>query len=244
MKSQNQMGLLQDRIALVTGAGRGIGRVIALTFAHEGADVAIASRTASELKSVAKEIEALGRRALTVTVDVSSEKAVHTLVMRTLTAFGHIDILVNNAADFVHVPVIEMPVKDFDRVIHTNLRGPFLLSRAVLPSMIERKQGTIVMISSTSGKRANPESSAYSASKFGLMGFSEALLREVRQHNIRVIVVSPSAVDTRVLEDSKIAEGGKGARLRSEDVAAAVLHAVTLPPRALVREVELWATNP
>jgi 3-oxoacyl-[acyl-carrier protein] reductase len=244
MKPKNPSGLLQNKVALVTGAGRGIGRVIALTFAREGADVSIASRTTSELKSVAKEIEALGRKALAVTADVSSEKAVHTLVMRTLTIFGRIDILVNNAADFVHVPVTEMSIKDFDRVIHTNLRGPFLLSRAVLPSMIDRKEGTIVMISSTSGKRANPESSAYNASKFGLMGFSEALLREVRQHNIRVVVVSPSAVDTRIAEDSRISKAGKGARLRSEDIAETVLYSVTLPTRALVREVEVWATNP
>ena len=118
------------------------------------------------------------------------------------------------------------------------------MTRAVLPGMIERSDGTIVMVSSTSSKRADPGGSAYAASKFGMMGFAMSLLYEVRKHNIRVVVVSPSAVDTQPLAPEKIPMGGPGARLRAEDIAETVLHMVSLPPRALVREVEVWATNP
>jgi len=110
--------------------------------------------------------------------------------------------------------------------------------------MIKQNSGTIVMISSTSGKRADPGGSVYCTSKFGLMGFAQSLLYEVRKYNIRVIVVSPSMVDTRVVDHDKVPKEGTGTRLRAEDVAEAILHSVSLPSRALVREIELWATNP
>ena len=176
--------------------------------------------------------------------DVSSEKSVHRLLSKTLTEFGTIDILINNAGQYMEKSLTEMSLEEWNGVIGTNLTGPFLLTRAVLPEMMEKLDGTIVMISSTSGKRAKANSAAYSASKFGVEGFSEALLREVRDYNIRVIVVTPSAVDSSERESRQILKGGKGARLRAEDVAETVVAAIKLPPRALVREVELWATNP
>lgn len=235
---------LTGKVALITGAGRGIGRCIALTLARAGADLAITSRTASQLEGVASEVKTLGREVLAISADISKEGEVSRFVEKTLGRFGKIDILVNNAATFGGASVVDMRTEDWDRIIGTNLRGTFLMTRAVLPSMIGRGEGTIVMVSSTSSKRADPGASAYAASKFGMMGFAMSLLYEVRRHNIRVVVVSPSAVDTRPLPLERIPAGGPGAPLRAEDIAETVLYMVSLPPRALVREVEVWATNP
>ncbi len=237
-------GSLAGKVAIVTGGSRGIGKFIARRLALEGASVVIAGRTAADLRVAADEIESQGGRIISVQTDVSNEKSVHRLLSKTLTEFGTIDILVNNAGQFMEKSITDMSISEWDNVIGTNLTGPFLLSRAVLPEMIEKMDGTIVMISSTSGKRAKANSTAYSASKFGIEGFSEALLREVRDYNIRVIVVTPSSVDSSERDTRQILKGGRGARLRGEDVADIVVQAIKLPPRALVREVELWATNP
>jgi 3-oxoacyl-[acyl-carrier protein] reductase len=236
--------VLQDQKAVVTGAGRGIGRQIALHLARAGADVVLAARTRPELDQVAAEIRQLGRRALVVPTDVSVDEEVENLAQAALKEFGKIDIVINNAAAFGRGPVQELPVEVWDRVLSVNLRGVFLVTRAFLPQMIQRQEGAIVMISSTSGKRADPGGAAYCTSKFGLMGFAQSLLYDVRRYNIRVIVVSPSAVDTRPVDPKSVPTSGKGSRLRAEDVAESVLHALRLPPRALVREIELWATNP
>lgn len=235
---------LNGKKALITGGGRGIGREIALHFARAGLDVALTARTQSQLEGVAQEIEKLGRKALVVPADISQEKDVENLAKTISDKWGSIDVLVNNAAAFAWGKVVELAVSDWDKVLNTNLRGVFLVTKAFLPGMIKQESGTIVMITSTSGKRADAGGSAYSTSKFGLMGFAQSLLYEVRQHNIRVIVVSPSMVDTRVVDYDSVPKAGRGARLRAEDVAEAILHSVSLPPRALVREVELWATNP
>ena len=235
---------LSGKKALVTGGGRGIGREIALHLARAGADVALVARTESQLRKVAEEVEALGRQALVLPADISQDEHVDALAQEVHGRWGAVDLLVNNAAVFARGRVWELPVTDWDRVLNTNLRGVFLVTRAFLPEMLKRKSGTIVMISSTSGKRADPGGAAYSTSKFGLMGFAQSLLYDVRKHNVRVIVVSPSWVDTSVVDPESVAKEGAGARLRAEDVAQAVVDAVSLPPRALVREIELWATNP
>lgn len=236
-------GNLSGKVAIVTGGSRGIGKYISKRLAHEGASVAIAGRTLADLRVVAEEIVEDGGRVIVVQTDVSNEKSVHRLLSKTLTEFGTIDILVNNAGQYMEKSVTDMSVEEWNNVIGTNLTGPFLLSRAVLPEMIEKMDGTIVMISSTSGKRAKANSTAFSASKFGIEGFSEALLREVRNYNVRVIVVTPSAVDSSD-DPQQLLKGGEGAKLRAEDVAKVVVEAIKLPPRALVREIELWATNP
>ncbi len=237
-------GNLSGKVAVVTGGSRGIGKFLAKRLVDEGASVVIAGRTMSDLKAAAEEISREGGKVIPVQTDVSNEKSVHRLLSKTLTEFGTIDILINNAGQYLEKPVTDMSVGEWNRIIGTNLTGPFLLTRAVLPEMIEKMDGTIVMISSTSGKRARANSAVYAASKFGIEGFSEALLQEVREHNIRVIVVTPSRVDSSDRDSRQILKGGKGARLRAEDVADMVVGAIKLPPRALVREVELWATNP
>jgi 3-oxoacyl-[acyl-carrier protein] reductase len=222
-------GMLKDKTALVTGGGTGIGRCVAIALARAGARVIVAGRTPETVERVARET---GGRA--IRLDVTDPRSVEAAVREA----GRVDVLVNNAAAFANADVVDTTPEDWSRVLQTNLTGVFLMSRAVLPQMIERRSGDIVMICSTSGKRANPSSSAYGASKHGLTGFAHALLQEVRKHSIRVITVSPSAVE--LPERGPMREN----RLQAPDIADAVVAALSLPRRALVRDIELWATNP
>ncbi|MFN0151222.1 MAG: SDR family oxidoreductase [bacterium] len=237
-------GVLAGKRALVTGAGRGIGREIALAMARAGATVAIAARTDAELLAVAGEIEAAGGNVLSVTTDISSEDSVKALASTLTAEWGYLDIVINNAASFARRLVTETSLESWNRVIGTNLTGTFLVTRETLPLMRNAKGGTIIFVSSTAGKRGYGEGSAYAASKHGLMGLAHSLLYEVRGENIRVVVISPSVVDTRRADRTGVAHGGKGVLLRAEDVAQTVLFACALPGRALVRDIELWGTNP
>jgi 3-oxoacyl-[acyl-carrier protein] reductase len=207
----------------------------------EGAAVAVAGRRQPLL--AAPRIEAHDGRALPLQADVRDPASVQALVESTERHLGAIDILINNAATFVSGEVSELDPAAWNDVLATNLTGAFLVTRAALPGMIRRKRGgSIVFISSTAGKRGDARGAAYCASKFGMMGLAHSLLYEVRRHAIRVVVVSPSAIDTgREAPDPDIVTG---ARPHASDVAASVIHCLGLPQRALVREVEIWGTNP
>jgi 3-oxoacyl-[acyl-carrier protein] reductase len=229
---------LSGKNILITGGGHGIGRKIALACAREGANMALCGRTRPKLESAADQISRLGQKAIVVELDLQDPKSVTKCVEQVTKGLGSIDALINNAAAFARGNVVDLSVEDWDKVINTNLRGAFLMSRAVLPQMIAAKKGDIVFISSTSGKRSDAGSSVYGASKHGLNGFAMALLYEVRKHNIRVMTVSPSAVD---VEDRGLRRPN---RLQDDDIAESVVSALVLPNRALVRDIELWATNP
>ncbi len=193
------MMILQDKVAIVTGAAQGMGKAIALALAGAGAHVVLNDIKDEEaVAEVQAGIEKMGRRAFYVRGDVSQEEEVLQIVSSTLGLFQRIDILVNNAGlrtiaylGLDSCPVLEMEAKHWDRMIAVNLRGPFLLSKAVLPQMIKQGFGSIINISSGAGHRAVPGKSAYSASKHGLEGLTKALAGEVRQFNIRVNALEP-----------------------------------------------------
>ena len=233
---------LRGQGALVTGGGTGIGREIALALGRAGASVAVAGRRREPLRGVVRELEAADARGLAIQADVRDPAAVQAMVETAERELGRIDILVNNAAAFARGEVAQLDVQVWNEILATNLTGAFLVTRGVLPGMIERRSGSIVFISSTSGKRGDAKGAAYSASKFGLMGLAHSLLYEVRRHNVRVIVVAPSGIDTGLEppDPSQV----EGVRPHASDVAATVLHCLALPPRVLVREVEIWGTNP
>jgi NAD(P)-dependent dehydrogenase (short-subunit alcohol dehydrogenase family) len=200
---------LDGKTALVTGGGRGLGREMALSFAQEGADVAVTSRTASEIENVKLEIEALGRKALAVKADLLVEEEVNSMVEATLEEFGKIDILVNNAGTAhgsQHLCLIEdFTLQDWRFVVDTNLTGTFLCSRAVLKGMIEKKRGVILNITSGMGARVRPRFGAYLASKLGIEGFTKALAAEATPHNIRANVLRPGPMATDpLLKSDKI----------------------------------------
>lgn len=231
---------LKDKVAIVTGAAGGLGRHLCRGLGAEGVRLVLASRNRAALESLAGELRARGCTAIAVPTDITSEESVDSCVSSALGAFGQVDILVNNAAVFARGRAVQMAPSEWRRVIDTNLTGTFLLTRAVLPAMIKRQSGHVIMVSSTSGRKGDPGASAYAASKFGLMGLSQSLLYEVRNENIRVSVILPSYVD---VGESK-GEDGQGVHMHAHDVTEMILAVLRLPGRALVREIEIWATNP
>ncbi len=212
------MRSLKGLSVIVTGAGRGIGKAISLAFAAEGAKVALTARTSADLKKLADEIGKKGGTALAVPADVREESQVKHLIDEVRQAFGTVDILVNNAGLGIHQPVAEFSVSDWDVTLDTNLKGLFLCSREALKLMIPRRSGQIINIGSLAGRNALAGLAAYCASKWGVIGFTESLALEVRNHNIRVSVVLPGSVDTSF---------GKGNApsyaLKPEEVAEVVL---------------------
>ncbi len=187
---------LADRIAIVTGAAKGMGRDICLALAGEGAHLALAAREAGPLEALAREVEALGRRALAIPTDVTDEPAVERLVARARETFGRLDILVNAAGITgpIETPVWEIKADDFDHVIAVNLRGTFLPTKHVLPIMIQQRYGKIVNISGTSGLRGYKYRAAYSSSKWALRGFTRTVALEVGRYNINVNALHPGIV--------------------------------------------------
>jgi 3-oxoacyl-[acyl-carrier protein] reductase len=238
------MELLSDKNALVTGAGKGLGRAIDIALAKEGVNVALLSRTSSDLQEVADEVEDLGVKAVIVTADVSDIQSVNTAVEDVISCLGSIDILINNAGTATFGKFLELEPEEWERIIRVNLLGAYYTTRAVLPGMIERLSGDIINISSTAGQRGAALTSAYSASKFGLIGLSESLMQEVRKHNIRVSSLTPSTIATDLSIELKLTDGNPEKVMQPEDFAEFVISQLKLNRRVFVKEAGLWSTNP
>jgi 3-oxoacyl-[acyl-carrier protein] reductase len=190
---------LKDKVALITGGARGIGKAVSLAYAREGARVAICARTASEINETVQEIQKLKTGAKGWSCDVSIEEFVKDFVGDVIKEFGRIDVLVNNAGVMTRpVPITQLEVKKWDYTIAVNLRGPFLVTKAVLPVMIEQKGGSIINVSSMVGRGAYANFTAYATSKWGLEGFTQTLAAESRSSNIRVNSVEPGYVATKL----------------------------------------------
>jgi len=236
------MNKLENKVLILTGASKGIGKVTSKKLIEYKPNLVLVSRKMSDLDKLKSELKY--DNVIFIEADVSKEEDCNKIVNEAAKKFGTIDVLINNAAQFARGNVADLKLEDFDRVLATNIRGVFILTKLVLPFMFKQNRGTIVNISSTAGKRGYPGGAAYVISKFALNGFSECLFKEVREHNIRVITVSPSMVDTREkpLEEHK--ETGKGVYMRAEDVADSIINSILLPQRTLVKDIELWGTNP
>lgn len=228
---------LADTTAIVTGAGRGIGRSIALTFAREGADLTIASRTAAELKTLAEEIRALGRAVLVQVADVSRQDQVQRLVERTLAEFDHVDILVNNAGTII-LPgdILGTTVEAWDRMMTINARSVFLCCKAVLPGMMERRSGKIINLSSVAGLRGLPNRVAYCTSKYAVTGFTAALALDMKPYGIAVNAICPGAVDTPLTAISRPGDEKTG-WMKPEDIADVALFLASDDSRAMTGSI-------
>ena len=229
---------LAGQVALVTGAGRGIGRAVAIVLARAGASVALAARSADELEGVAREIHNGGGRALVVPTDVRQEAAVEALARGTLAEWGRVDVLVNAAGLATFAPVTDSKLDDWDQILAVNLRGAVLCCRAVLPAMIAQRRGTIINIGSVVTSRTLTGSAAYTASKYGLLGFSRVLAEEMRPHRVRVGVLSAGATDTP-LWDTMPGAPARDRMLRADQVAEAALLMASLDPNATLEELTL-----
>ena len=214
----------QDRVVLVTGAGRGIGRSIALRFAEEGARVALVARTPAELERTAEQVSALGSRALVIPGDITAAGDAERAVERAESEIGPIDVMINNAGMFLWRPFLKLTPADWDRVISTNLTGTANFCRAVLPGMVERGRGRIVNVSSVHGLRGDANLTAHSAAKFGIIGLTQSLAREFRANNIAVNAVCPGAVDNKTDETAEVDRSSPlSQKLWPRDVARTVL---------------------
>lgn len=231
---------MQNTVAIVTGASRGIGKAIARSLAAEGSHVFLASRSQSDLDALAREFQSAGFAATPLATDVTKQEEVDALVQSAMDAVGHIDILVNNAGVGIFKPLMDMTPEEFDEMWMLNMRGVFLMTKAVLPHMVQAKAGNIVNISSLAGKNTFKGGSGYCATKWALRGFGGSLMLEVRDSNIRVVTVFPGSVDT-----SFSTRGKRGQNItQPEDVADAVVFALTAPQRSMFSEIDVRPTRP
>lgn len=234
---------LQGMTAWITGAGRGIGRAIALRLAAEGALVGLTARSKQELSSLVDAVAGSGGRAVVAPADVTKPDEVERAFRTVLDAGKRLDILVNNAGIGIFAPVSKLSLEDFDRMWNVNVRGVFLCTRLAVPVMEHQQTGAIVNISSLAGKNAFVNGAGYAATKWALNGFTNCLRFEVRSSNVRVITVGPGSVATEFSSTPK--DPAKLERiLQPDDVASAVLAALLLPPRAMMSEIDLRPTNP
>lgn len=241
--NKRAMESLNGKHALITGAGKGIGRALALALAKEGVVVSLLARTIKDLDAVAAEVKAAGGKALTVTADVADIKSVNEAVAKVL-AEGPVDILINNAGIASFGGFLALEPARWEEIVKVNLFGAYYVTRAVLPGMIDRKTGDIVNISSTAGQRGSAATSAYSASKAALIAMSESLMQEVRKHNIRVTSLTPSTIATDMALDLKLTDGNPEKVMQPEDFAELIVMQLKLNRRVFVKEAGLWSTNP
>ncbi len=238
------MQSLQGKKALVTGAGKGIGKAIALALAAEGVDVALLGRNTANLEAVAVQVKAQGVQAAVVSADISDRTSVEMAIHQIQGSFGAIDILINNAGIAAFGKFLELEPETWENIIQVNLMGVYYATRAVLPGMIERKSGDIINISSTAGQRGAAATSAYSASKFAVLGLTESLMQEVRKHNIRVTALTPSTIATDMAIELNLTDGNPEKVMQAEDLAELVIANLKLNRRTFVKEAGLWSTNP
>ena len=235
---------LKNKNALITGAGKGIGKAIAIALAKEGVNVILVARTQEEIDSVAAKVRSLRVKALAITADVADINSVNAAVAKALAEFGTIDILINNAGIAAFGKFLELEPTDWERIIQVNLMGTYYMTRAVLPNMIERQTGDIINISSTAGLNGNALTSAYSASKFALLGLTDSLMQEMRKHNIRVTALTPSTVATEMSKELKLTDGNPEKVMQSEDIAELIIAQLKLNRRVFIKNSSIWSTNP
>jgi 3-oxoacyl-[acyl-carrier protein] reductase len=236
---------LKSRKAIITGGGRGLGKATAIAFAKEGIDIAITGRNEAVLKETVSELETFGIQAIYAVFDVSNYEEVKRGIKSILDSLGSVDILVNNAGIAAFGTFNEMEVSEWSQIIQTNLMGMYYVTKEILPYLINQNKGDIINVSSTAGLNGNANTSAYSASKFAVIGMSESLMKEVRKNNIRVCTLTPSTIVSDMSIELGIAnEGSEDSVLQPEDFAELIVAGLKLPRRAMLKSAALWSTNP
>jgi len=231
-------GAVQGQVAIVTGAGRGIGHAIATAMAREGATVVLAARTRQQLAATAAAIRESGGTALAIPTDVTQDAAVEAMVEQAIAELGRVDALVTAAGAASFRPVVSSKPADWDAILAVNLRAVMVCCHAVLPVMIRQRRGTIINVASVAAQRAIPGAAVYTATKAGVVGFSRVLAEELRAEGVRVGVLVPGAVDTP-LWDTIPNSPDRSRMLRPEDVARAAVLMASLPPGAALEELTL-----
>ncbi|MCW8314137.1 3-ketoacyl-ACP reductase [Sphingobacterium sp. InxBP1] len=235
---------LTGKRALVTGGARGLGRAIAAALVKEGVQVAITGRNETALKQAVAELSVSGTAVTYAVFDVADHAAVEREIQQLNHSFGNFDILINNAGISSFASVADMDVADWTEIIQVNLLGTYFVTKAMLPQFLAQNYGDIVMVSSTAGLNGAATTSAYSASKFGVIGFADSLMREVRKNNIRVCTLMPSTIASDMSKQLGLTDGDPDKVLQPEDFAELVVANLKLPRRAMLKSASLWSTNP
>jgi 3-oxoacyl-[acyl-carrier protein] reductase len=238
------MHTLKGKTALITGAGRGIGRAAAIALAKEGVHIGLLGRTIENLEKVADELSQYEVNVSAAAADVTDLEAVSHAVEHIKSDLGSVDILINNAGIAKFGGFLELSPAEWESIIQVNLMGVYNVTRAVLPEMIEQKSGDIINIASTAGQKGAPVTSAYSASKFAVLGLTESLMLEVRKHNIRVSALTPSTVATDLAIETNLTDGNPEKVMQPEDLAEFMVAQLKLNPRVFVKTAGMWSTNP
>lgn len=229
------MNSLAGKVALVTGAGRGIGKAISLLLAQAGCRVVLTSRSRDQLDAVAAIIEKNMGEAFGAPADLTQDDEVIRLVDSIREKWGSVDILINNAGWGKRAPVARAKIEEWDQTFRVNLRAPMVLAHLLVPDMISKGEGAVINIGSISGKTGEANGSAYSASKFGLIGFTQSLYEEVREHGIKVAVILPGFVDTPLIPANRQLDRSK--MIRPEAIAQTVHFILTSPPTCCPVEI-------
>jgi len=238
------MQAIAGKVALITGAGRGIGRATAVAFAQEGIHVGLVGRTLENLQQVAEELKQYDVKVAIAVANVADLDSITTAVESIRSELGAIDILVNNAGISKFGSFMDLTPEEWTNIIDVNVKGVYYTTRAVLPEMIERNTGDIINISSTAGQKGAPITSAYSASKAAVIGLSESLMLEVRKKNIRVTTLTPSTVATDMAVELNLTDGNPEKVMQAEDLADLMVAQLKLHPRVVLKHAGLWSTNP
>ena len=236
---------LQGKVAVVTGAARGIGRGIAVALAKEGVNVGVIARSEADLQSVVKEMESYGVKAAYAVADVTNLEQVQAAAAKFKDQLGLTDILINNAGTGKFEKLVDMDPADFKNIVDVNIMGTFNVSHTIVPQLIEKNAGDVINISSTNGLNGAATSSAYSAAKFGIIGITESLAAEVRRNNIRVTALAPSTIATDLADAMNLIPAEKREQyMHPEDIAEYIVAQLKLNQRMYIKTATLMNTNP
>ena len=235
---------LKNKVALVTGAGKGIGRATSLALAREGANLVITSRTMADLQSLSKQIGNLGRKALPIEADISRESEIKRVIAEGVKKFGGLDVLINNAGLARFAKIEELSTLDWDEMFEVNLRAMFICTREALPYLKRKSESCVINVASLAGKNAFAGGGGYAATKWGVMALSKCLMLEERNAGVRVLAICPGSVDTHLFKHHSLPTPNREKVLKPEDVASTIVEAIKMPQRAMVSEIDIRPTNP
>lgn len=236
---------LKNKAAVITGAGKGIGRATAFELAKQGVNLGLIARSEAELAALCKELtNEYGIKAVYAIGDVSNRAEAEAAVDSILEQLGKVDILINNAGIAQFGTLLDMDPADWEKIIQVNLMGTYYITRKILPAILEQPEGSIINIASTAGEKGFATGSAYVASKFAVMGLTESLMQEVRKANIRVTALTPSTVATELAVNAGLKIGDEDRMMQPEDVAELILSVLQLPQRVFIKSAGIWTTNP
>ena len=236
---------LQGKVAVVTGAARGIGKAVAVALAKEGVNVGVIARSEGDLQQVVKEMEGYGVKAAYAVADVTNLEQVQAAAAKLKAALGLTDILVNNAGVGKFEKLVDMDPADFKNIVDVSVMGTFNVSHTIVPQLIEKNAGDVINISSTNGLNGAATSSAYSAAKFGVIGITESLAAEVRRNNIRVSALTPSTIATDLADALNLIPAEKRDQyMHPEDIGEYIVAQLKLNQRMYIKNATLMNTNP